>query len=81
VGALKQAEVGVALLSGFGDLNVSRDGKGADEKKKAIEDKAKKQGVVAGQAPPKAPVMTSMISQKDIDVSVASCAYSVCVCV
>ena len=33
VGALKQADVGVALLSGFGDLNVDR-GEEVDEKKK-----------------------------------------------
>jgi cation-transporting ATPase 13A1 len=41
VGALKQADVGVALLSGFGDLNVDR---GEDGAKKATEDK-KAEGV------------------------------------
>ena len=37
VGALKQADVGVALLSGFGDLNVDR-GKDSHKKKKARKD-------------------------------------------
>jgi manganese-transporting P-type ATPase len=32
VGALKQSHVGVALLSGFGDLNVTRDSDGKDSK-------------------------------------------------
>lgn len=68
--------MGVALLSGFGDLNVSRDGKGGSDGKKALEDtKSKKQGVVAGTGPAQAKpaVVTSMISQKDIDVSAGHC--------
>lgn len=44
VGALKQADVGIALLSGFGDLNVS---KTPDAKKNAVEDVAKDDKVVA----------------------------------
>mmetsp|Transcript_26285 Transcript_26285/g.30249 ORF Transcript_26285/g.30249 Transcript_26285/m.30249 type:complete len:1611 (-) Transcript_26285:174-5006(-) len=43
VGALKQADVGVALLSGFGDLNVDK-GEDGNKKKKEAEEKQKKLG-------------------------------------
>mmetsp|Transcript_6291 Transcript_6291/g.9492 ORF Transcript_6291/g.9492 Transcript_6291/m.9492 type:complete len:1517 (+) Transcript_6291:72-4622(+) len=50
VGALKQAHVGVALLSGFGDLNVSRE-KGTDEA-------AKKEGGADAKKHPVTALMT-----------------------
>lgn len=62
---MKQADVGVALLSGFGDVNVSRDksqpGAAPDAKKAA-----------------KPSTVMTIISQKDIDVSTCNLALHVC---
>jgi len=56
VGALKQADVGVALLGGFGDVNVDRGEDGNDKKKK-------KDSGVAAVIPP----ATAILSQPQLD--------------
>lgn len=53
VGALKQADVGVALLSGFGDINVDKSDE-AEAKKEEIKDK-------------KEPAVTAIMSQETLN--------------
>ena len=61
VGALKQAHVGVALLSGFGDLNVSREKNISDPKD--TKNKSSTQVVEATK-----PISLVLMTDKDFEV-------------
>jgi magnesium-transporting ATPase (P-type) len=66
VGALKQAHVGVALLSGFGDLNVSRE-KSATDPKDAKNKTASTQVVEAAK-----PISLALMTDRDFEVRLLS---------